>query len=163
MNQAQSLGYFEYNDRQSNLLLEQDYVPVPCARNVCHRLSRGGKKVFKLYNQEPWYLSLFIIYPQMLTLLFEHRNSHCSSCLVGCQERTPFSQTFAAVRSRAGFESRKQIQLSLHLLGLNSVPHQMGLNIPVASGVGHGCTMYVLATKPCWTRAEKGLMQRKVI
>lgn len=34
MNQAQSLGYFEYNDRLSNLLLKQNFI-LRYAQGMC--------------------------------------------------------------------------------------------------------------------------------
>lgn len=50
MNQAQSLGYFEYNDRLSNLLLKQNFI-LCYAQGMC--VTYSVRKVFELQNQEP--------------------------------------------------------------------------------------------------------------
>jgi len=50
MNQAQSLGYFEYNDRLSNLLLKQNFI-LRYAQGMC--VINPVRKVFELQNQEP--------------------------------------------------------------------------------------------------------------
>lgn len=68
--QAQSLGYFEYNDRLSNLALKQDFI-LCCAQGMC--VSDPLWKVFQLQkSRSPESLSVFIIHTQMHTLLFKH-------------------------------------------------------------------------------------------